>query len=233
MKLFYEPEILQKFSLNEEESRHCKKVLRLKEGDIIYITDGKGSLFKSEILEISEKKTYVNILETKNNFEKRPYNLHIAIAPTKNIERIEWFVEKTTEIGIDKISFLLCENSERKLIKTERLNKIIEAAMKQSYKTYHPLVSEMIKFEDFIKNNSSQQKFIAHCEDSNKEYLANLIQKKSDYIILIGPEGDFSTKEIALALEYNFLAISLSNSRLRTETAAIVACDIISIINNL
>ena len=231
MNLFYETNILETLTLNEDESAHCSRVLRLKNNDIIFITDGKGNLYESEIVEINPKRTVINIINSIENFEKRNYSLHIAIAPTKNIDRIEWFVEKATEIGIDKISFLLCENSERKIIRTDRINKIVESAMKQSYKAFHPIISEMVKYENFVKNNNSKNKFIAHCENAEKQYLANIIEKSSEYLILIGPEGDFSKSEIELANSNGFQPISLGNSRLRTETAGIVACDIISIKN--
>ncbi|MDR2835231.1 MAG: 16S rRNA (uracil(1498)-N(3))-methyltransferase [Bacteroidales bacterium] len=234
MKLFYVPEILETLSLNEEESKHCSKVLRLKIGDIIHITDGKGNLFQTEIQKISAKQTFIKIIETIPNFGKIPYSLHIAIAPTKNIERIEWFVEKATEIGINEITPLICDNSERKIIKIDRLNKIIESAMKQSYKTFHPKINETINFQNFMRNiPNSDQKFIAYCENVDKKYLGNIIKKTASVLILIGPEGDFSEKEIEIANQNKFSIVSLGNSRLRTETAAMVACNIVAVMNEM
>jgi 16S rRNA (uracil1498-N3)-methyltransferase len=236
MNIFYDSNISGEFHvLNETESNHCVKVLRLKIGDEIFLTDGKGNLYKSNIIELHQKKTLLKISETYAEYNKRPYYLHIAIAPTKNTDRFEWFLEKAVEIGIDEITPIICKNSERKIIKSDRLNRIAEAAMKQSYKAYHPQINEQISFEKFIKNSDSQfQKFIAHCEDDeNKKYLGNLVNKNSSVLILIGPEGDFSKSEIQLAKGNKFTPISLGMSRLRTETAGIVACDVVSILNQL
>jgi 16S rRNA (uracil1498-N3)-methyltransferase len=236
MKLFYDPEISGDFHvLNEEESKHCTKVLRLGNGDEIFLTDGKGTLYKTEILEIHQKKTILKIVEIIPEYGKNPYSLHIAIAPTKNTDRLEWFVEKAIEIGIDEITPIICKNSERKFIKTDRLNRISEAAMKQSYKAYHPIINEQIDFAKFIKQNLNyDQKFIAHCEDeSEKTYLGKILNKNSSAIVLIGPEGDFNTQEIELAKAAGFVPVSLGESRLRTETAGIVACGIVSVVNCL
>jgi len=236
MKLFYEPEIQGDFHvLNEEESKHCTKVLRLGNGDEIFLTDGKGYLYKTEILEIHQKKTILKIVETIPDYGKKPYSLHIAIAPTKNTDRLEWFVEKATEIGIDEITLLICKYSERKFTKTDRLNRIAEAAMKQSYKTYHPVINEQIDFAKFIKQNLNyDQKFIAHCEEAaEKIYLGKILNKNSSAIVLIGPEGDFNPQEITIAKAAGFVPISLGESRLRTETAGVVACGIVSVVNCL
>jgi 16S rRNA (uracil1498-N3)-methyltransferase len=236
MKLFYDREISGDFHvLNEEESRHCTKVLRLGNGDEIYLTDGKGNMCRTEILEIHQKKTVLKILEIISDYGKREYSLHIAIAPTKSNDRLEWFVEKTTEIGIDEISPIICKNSERKFVKADRLNRITESAMKQSYKAYHPIINEQVDFAKFIKQDfNCDQKFIAHCEDEyQKTYLGEILQKNSSAIILIGPEGDFNLDEINLAKDAGFIPISLGKSRLRTETAGVVACDVVSIINEL
>jgi 16S rRNA (uracil1498-N3)-methyltransferase len=236
MKLFYDPEISGDFHvLNEEESKHCTKVLRLGNGDEIFLTDGKGNLYKTEILEIHQKKTILKIVETIPDYGKKPYLLHIAIAPTKNTDRLEWFVEKATEIGIDEITLLICKNSERKFTKTDRLNRIAEAAMKQSYKAYHPIINEQIDFAKFIKQNMNyEQKFIAHCEEeSEKIYLGKILNKNSSAIVLIGPEGDFNPQEITIAKAAGFVPVSLGESRLRTETAGVVACGIVSVVNCL
>jgi 16S rRNA (uracil1498-N3)-methyltransferase len=236
MKLFYDPEISGDYHiLNEEESKHCSKVLRLKNNDEVYITDGKGNLYKSVIAEITPKKTILKIVNTITEFEKRNYYLHIAIAPTKNNDRTEWFVEKATEIGIDEITPIICKNSERKTIKTDRLNRIAEAAMKQSLKAYHPRINEPVEFAMLLKQSGEyDQKFIAYCDEvSDKQYLGKIIKPKSSSIILIGPEGDFNKEEIEMAKSTGFSIVSLGKSRLRTETAGIVVCDIVSVVNQL
>lgn len=236
MKLFYQPNISKYFNeLTEEESYHCSRVLRLKNKDIIYVTDGKGNLFKTEIVEINSKRTIVEILEVEKDYGKLPYYIHIAIAPTKNIDRFEWFVEKSVEIGINEITPIICKNSERKIVKNDRLNRIAESAMKQSYKTYHPKINEQQRYSDFIKlENRCEQKFIAFCEDvDNKEYLGKVVSKKSNILILIGPEGDFTIEEIQFAINNNLIPVSLGRSRLRTETAGVIACDIVSVINQI
>lgn len=226
MHLFYTPDIVANFyTLNEEESAHCSRVLRLKEQDVIYLVDGKGGFYKAEIYQVTKKAVQLNILETQKDYGKRNHYLHIAIAPTKNIDRIEWFLEKATEIGIDEITPIICEHSERKVIKEERLNKVITSAMKQSLKAYHPKLNPAISFSQFIKSNSIDNKFIAHCiTDEERRTITDLSSKYADSLILIGPEGDFSVQEIQLALQNDFKAITLGNSRLRTETAALAAC---------
>lgn len=236
MRLFYDPEISGDFHvLNEEESKHCTKVLRLGNGDEIYLTDGKGNMYKTEIMELHQKKTILKILETFPEYGKKSYSLQIAIAPTKNTDRLEWFIEKATEIGIDEISPVICKNSERKFIKPDRLNRIAEAAMKQSYKAYHPIINEQTDFVKFIKQSLNyEQKFIAHCEDEyEKIYLGKILKKNSSAIVLIGPEGDFNPQEIELAKAAGFIPVSLGESRLRTETAGVVACGIVSVINEI
>lgn len=236
MHLFYDPEISFPFhKFNEDESKHISRVLRMQVGDHIWLTDGKGNMHKSTISNITGKIVEVRIIETYKDYEKRNYYLHIAIAPTKNIDRYEWFVEKSTEIGIDEITPIICKNSERKIVKTDRLKRIAESAMKQSYKAYHPVIDEQLNFEKFITQYFGEaQKFIAHCEEHNdKIYLGNLLKKEGSYLILIGPEGDFNAAEIQMAKDAGFIPVSLGRSRLRTETAGVVACDIISVINQL
>ncbi len=237
MRLFYDPniEVSEHHVLREEESHHCTKVLRLKSGDELYITDGKGNLHKCEIVEIHQKRSIVKILESQTDYGKRNYKIHIAIAPTKSNDRLEWFLEKATEIGIDEITPIICKNSERKIIKTARLERVVESAMKQSHKAYHPTINDQISFNSFIvKQQKENQKFVAHCEDdTDKIYLGSQIEKNSTILILIGPEGDFNESEIKLAKEKGFIPISLGESRLRTETAGVVACDICSVINQL
>lgn len=233
MQLFYTPDITQAslYNLSEEESKHCTRVLRLQQGDQITLVDGKGGFYQAEIIDPHPKRTQIKIISTKLAYGKRNYYLHIAIAPTKNIDRIEWFLEKATEIGIDEISLIQCERSERKEAKIERLNKVITSAIKQSLKAYHPLLNEMINFRHFIKQARVSQKFIAHCLPDEKKELKDQITLNGEYLILIGPEGDFSTGEITLAINNGFIPITLGTSRLRTETAALEACFEINFLN--
>lgn len=236
MHLFYDKDISGDFHvLGEEESRHCTKVLRLVPGDKVFLTDGLGNFYTTVIAESHQKKTILKITNCEKEFGKRNYRIHLAVAPTKMNERFEWFVEKATEIGIDEISPIICKNSERKIIKTDRLNRIAEAAMKQSYKAYHPIINEAIDFSKFIKQTHNySQNFIAHSTDySGENYLGKAINMQSSYLILIGPEGDFTKDELVLAKSAGFVEIGLGNSRLRTETAAVVACNIISTVNCL
>jgi 16S rRNA (uracil1498-N3)-methyltransferase len=230
MHIFYTPDVLSNeyYYLSEEESKHCTKVLRLKENDCIFLVDGKGGFYKAAISAISGKKCLLRIEETQKEFNKRNYRLHIAIAPTKNIDRIEWFAEKATEIGIDEITPIICHRSERRIIKTDRIEKICISAMKQSLKAYLPKVNEAVAFNDFITTIQAESKFIAHCLPDNKQELKALIPSQKDILILIGPEGDFSKQEIELAIKHQFIPVSLGNSRLRTETAALVACTIVN-----
>lgn len=226
MQLFYNPsvnETLASFVFDKEESKHIIKVLRKKEGDILFVTNGLGYLFLTEITIASDTKCTVKI----NSFEKQQasgFHLHLAVAPTKMNDRYEWFLEKATEIGIQEITPIICEHSERKIIKTDRFQKILESAMKQSLHYYLPKLNEPITFKDFVKKKPNGQKFIAHCEETDKKSLKNELKSNEDVTILIGPEGDFSVKEIQLALEHNYIPVSLGNTRLRTETAAVVAC---------
>jgi len=233
MQLFYNADIKPTdtfFQFDKEESKHIIKVLRKKAVDIIHITNGKGNLFHSEITLESEKKCEVKIVK-KEDFEAQNYHLHIAIAPTKMNDRLEWFLEKATEIGINEISPIICDHSERKVYKIDRAEKIIQAAMKQSNQFYLPQMNEPISFNSFIKKETDALKFIAHCEEDKKELFKNSIQPNQKILILIGPEGDFSTKEISLALKNNFIPVSLGNTRLRTETAGVVACHTVALTN--
>ena len=232
MHIFYAHDINTNiYSLNEDESKHCSTVLRLSVDDLVYLTDGKGCLYKTKIIDNSKKKCIVKIIDIITEYEKRDYYLHIAISPTKNIERFEWFLEKVTEIGIDEITPILSNRSERKVIKIQRLNKVIISAMKQSKKAYHPILNPLTKFEYFVKSRIKGKKFIAHCMKTKKESLKKLYTSKQNALILIGPEGDFSPEEIALAKQNNFLEISLGTSFLRTETAGIIACHTINFLN--
>jgi len=232
MHLFYTPDLSSNiYTLNEIESKHCVRVLRLSTDDIIELIDGNGGFYKAKITDPNPKKCTVEIIETKKEFGKRNHYLHIAIAPTKNIDRFEWFLEKATEIGIDEITPILCEHSERKTIKNERLEKILISAVKQSIKAYKPKLNDLTSYTNFIKQNIDGEKYIAHCEENQKHLLKNSYKQGQNTIILIGPEGDFSTLEISLAKENNYKEISLGESRLRTETAGVVACHTINIIN--
>ncbi len=227
MHLFYTPDInADLYQLNEEESKHCTRVLRLVNGDIIFLVDGQGGFFETKIIDNHPKRCMVQVVDVKREFQKRKNYLHIAIAPTKNIERTEWFLEKATEVGIDEITLLLCDHSERKEIKPERLNKIIESAMKQSLKAYHPKLNGMLSFNHFIAQKfDHENRMIAHCLETSKKTIAEIKKESNNSrnLILIGPEGDFSNNEIELAIKNNFNAITLGESRLRTETAALMA----------
>ncbi|HCN83177.1 MAG TPA: 16S rRNA (uracil(1498)-N(3))-methyltransferase [Sphingobacteriaceae bacterium] len=233
MHLFYTPDLNHQteYTLSTEESKHCIKVLRLGADDIVYLIDGRGNFCTGKIINPNPRATLIKIIEQQAEFGKRNHYLHIAIAPTKNIERLEWFMEKATEIGIDEITPLICDRSERKEVKTERLNKVIVSAVKQSVKAYHPKLNEAEKFKTFISRKRSGQKFIAHCMDGEKSALKDRMDLRSEYIILIGPEGDFSPEELKMALTEGFFPVSLGVSRLRTETAALEACFEINFLN--
>jgi 16S rRNA (uracil1498-N3)-methyltransferase len=230
MLLFYQSNIEKIPILSEEDSRHCVKVLRKNIKDKIHVVDGLGGLFECEIMKAHEKKCEVRILSTKREFEKRTHYLHIAIAPTKNADRIEYFVEKCVEIGVDEITLIQTKYSERKNQKTERLEKIAVSAMKQSLKAYLPKVNELIDFDKFIQNANFKGKFIAHLTDDAKP-LKDVAAICNEVLIMIGPEGDFAEDEILLAQKFSFQLVSLGNSRLRTETAGVVACAIINAFN--
>jgi 16S rRNA (uracil1498-N3)-methyltransferase len=233
MQLFFSPEISENdasFSFDKDESRHIVKVLRKKVGDQLQLTNGKGWLFNAELTFVNSKQCSVTIT-SKSKQEKRDFNLNLVVAPTKMNDRYEWFLEKATEIGVEEITPIICDHSERKVIKQERFEKIIQSAMKQSLSCYLPKLNSAISFSDFIKQKFAVQKFIAHCEDTDRKSLKSQLQLNSDCVILIGPEGDFSVKEIEIALHHNFIPVTLGKSRLRTETAAIVACHSVAFIN--
>lgn len=219
--------------LETEESQHFTKVLRGKIGQEIYVTDGLGKFGKGKVSQINSKSVEIDLTEIHENFEQRNYRIHVAIAPTKNMERIEFFLEKSVEIGIDEITFLKTFHSERKNINLERCQKIVNAAVKQSLKAYVPKLNDLIKFSDFLKINHSESKLIAHCNSNfERKEFQKIIQPKNDYLILIGPEGDFSKEEIHLAEQNGFSGISLGNQRLRTETAALNSVFGLNWINN-
>lgn len=212
------------FTFDKDESRHLIKVLRKKEGDIVFITDGKGTFYTTSIAVANEKKCIVTIKNTETKPKSRPYYLHLAIAPTKLNDRFEWFLEKAVEIGIDEITPIICKNSERKILKIDRMKKIIQSAVKQSLQYYVPILNEPISFNTLLQKNTAtqSQKFIAHCEDeNNKQFLQKLATPKGELLILVGPEGDFTPNEIKTALENNYTPITLGQNRLRTETAGV------------
>ena len=230
MHIFYTPEIATKQELPAEEARHCTKVLRLTEGDCIQLTDGLGSFYQAQITLATPKKCLFEIINCSEQPMHAPY-IHLAMGPTKNMDRNEWVAEKATEIGFNELSFINCRYSERKQIKEERIRKILVAAMKQSKHAFLPKLNTMTAFEQFISQPFSGEKFIAHCYQEEQKTLKELYTPGKDVLILIGPEGDFSPEEIQLALQYGFQPISLGKSRLRTETAAIYACSTINVIN--
>ena len=227
MQLFFTENTENDFTISSEESKHITLVLRKKEGDILNFTDGKGNLIVSEITSSDTKKTRVKVIEKIKKEKGHDYYLHIAIAPTKNMDRFEWFLEKATEIGIDEITPIICDRSERKVVKTERCNRILLSAMKQSLKYRLPKLNESISFTDFIQKNFDGSKYIAHCEQGEKIELKEKNTEKRT-LILIGPEGDFSATEIKKAANNNYQSISLGNSRLRTETAGVVSATTIN-----
>lgn len=234
MQLFFNPNIdenTKEILFDKEESRHIIKVLRKKQGDILHITNGKGSLFSAEIIIESDKKCVVKIVDIQFKEKEWNYYLHVAIAPTKNIDRLEWFIEKATEIGIDEITPIICENSERKVVKHDRLHKIMLSAVKQSLKYTAPKLNDLTSFNDFIKNSNEGNLLIAHCNEGEKKALKSFEFTNEKITILIGPEGDFSPKETLEAIKSNFIPITLGDSRLRTETAGIVAVHSISFLH--
>ena len=244
MHVFYTPDLQDQahYQLNEEESKHCSRVLRLSVGDTVFLIDGRGGLYEAEIETAAKKHVELRITKTTKAYQKRNHHLHIAVAPTKNIDRLEWFLEKATEIGIDEITPIICERSERKVVKGDRLEKVITAAVKQSLQAYHPVLNPAVTFSELLAqqtnaqqtdlhtspNTSAQKsvsKLIAHCiDDEQRRYLKDLVQPHGNYLMLIGPEGDFSPQEISSALAEGFMPVTLGTTRLRTETAALAAC---------
>lgn len=232
MHIFYTPDFSGRYyTLNEDESKHCVRVLRLAENDEIILVDGNGGYHEAQIREAHPKHCSVEVVKTISEYGKKPFHLHMAIAPTKNIDRFEWFLEKATEIGIHEVTPLLCSNSERKIVKDDRLEKIMVSAMKQSIKAYLPKLNPMTSFNNFIQESRNANKFIAHCEDQEKAHLKNLVLPTQNTIVLIGPEGDFSTEEIRKAMQNGYQPVSLGESRLRTETAGVVAVHIVNLAN--
>lgn len=233
MQVFYAPNCqLGFFPLHEEESKHVVRVLRMKQGDPVYVIDGNGKLFEGIIFEPHIKHCILQLNKVTEGFEKRNYRLHIAISPLKSVDRFEWFIEKAIEIGVDEITPLLCSHTEKKNINKDRLNRIVESAMKQSLKAYHPLLNDIQSFEKFILLHENGERGIAYCGEGEKTFIGKAFTKNADSIILIGPEGDFTADEFTMALNKGFKGISLGESRLRTETAGVVACHAMSFMNS-
>jgi len=217
---YYNEEI---FTLNKEESFHIVKVMRMREGERVFLTNGKGYFFESKIIQADSSHCTIRVISKISDKNKRNFRIHLAFAPTKNIDRIEWLLEKVTEIGVDEITPLLCEHSERKVINSQRLEKILVSAVKQSLKPYIPILNTLTRFETFIKNSQANYKLLAYCGEEEKRLIKDVCLPESSYLILIGPEGDFSDKEINLAKQYDFSFITLGSQRLRAETAGLYA----------
>ncbi len=229
MNVFYAPDIVCDSELPEEEAVHCVRVLRLTTGDEVILTDGKGCFYKAIIRVADGKRCRVEVVETLPQEKKRNRRIHIAVAPTKQMERMEWFVEKAVEIGVDELTFLDCRYSERKTVKMERFGKIAVSAMKQSLQATLPVLNGMVPFDCFIARNFDGEKFIAHCHAGEKPLLKDVAGGNA--LVLIGPEGDFSEEEVAASEAAGFLSVSLGKSRLRTETAALVATHLLNLSN--
>jgi len=227
VRYFYVPDAINNNELPQEEATHALRVLRLKSGDEMFIMDGTGNFYHAEVSLATNKKCLYEIKETLPQHKTCKGHIHLAIAPTKNMDRIEWMTEKATEIGFDELSFLNCVFSERKVLRTERIEKIVVSAVKQSRKPWKPIVNEMITFKDFISTPREGRKFIAHCyQEIEKHDLFDIINNDKDnenITVLVGPEGDFSIEEVKLAIENGYESISLGQSRLRTETAGLMA----------
>lgn len=228
MLLFYQSQLPETKFLDQEESKHCVKVLRMQNGDEINLIDGKGAFYKAKITNANHKKCEFEIIETSKE-EQSKFHRHLAIAPTKNMDRMEWLIEKATEIGIDEISFFSSFHSERKVIKIERLEKKVISAMKQSIKAKKPILNELKPLNSILENTKAENKFIAYVDFENKIHLKNELGNQKNTLILIGPEGDFTLEEVQSAIKKGFRKVSLGNSRLRTETAALAAIHLMNI----
>lgn len=213
----------QSLTLPDEEAQHASRVLRLQAGDEIFLMDGRGNFYNATITESTKKACRYDIIATMPQSPEWPYHIHLAMAPTKNMDRTEWMAEKATEIGINELTLLNCQWSERRIVKHERIERILVAAMKQSRKAWLPQLNDMTDFADFIAMPRSGQKFICHCHSDNLPLLKDQLSHNDDALVMIGPEGDFSPAEVAAAEAAGFMSVSLGTSRLRTETAAIVA----------
>jgi 16S rRNA (uracil1498-N3)-methyltransferase len=234
MNVFYLPDAQNGMvSLPEEESKHCVKVLRMQEGDRFCVTDGHGSLYDAELVEAHPKRAVACLSNQRPGYDNKTFRLEIAIAPTKLNERTEWFLEKATEIGIDKVQLFASYHSERRVANVERFRKVMIAAMKQSIKSKLPEIEDVIDFNKLVKQPFDGQKFIAWIDDDVTELLCDKYEKGKNALVLIGPEGDFSPEEVQLAKDNGFVPVSLGEARLRTETAAVVACHTVNVINQM
>ncbi len=231
-QLFYQPDLLNGTQyLNEEESRHCIKVLRKKTGEHISLTDGQGSFYEAVILDANPKKCLFRV-ESVTKETPRHFTIHLAVSPTKNADRMEWMLEKCVELGLDEFTPLHCHNTERKVLKTDRLEKIAISAMKQSRRARIPAIHPLTDLANFISQSvRPDEKFIAYVDPANPIHLLHAAKPKGTYLMLIGPEGDFTPHELELALEQGYKKVSLGHSRLRTETAGLAACHILNLIN--
>ena len=229
MHLFYTPEIAHSHELPADEAAHALRVLRLQPGDEVRLTDGQGGFYHARISECNRKRCMVEVIEREEQAPLWTGHLHLALAPTKNIDRMEWLAEKATEIGFDELTFLNCQWSERRIVKGERIEKILISAMKQSLKARLPKLNDITDFAQFVKQPVGGQKFIAHCHEGEKTPLRQALQPAQDALVLIGPEGDFSPDEVALAVAEGFTPVTLGNTRLRTETAALVAVHLMNL----
>jgi len=230
LNLFYQPGIREGIThLDAEESRHAVRVLRLSESDRLDLTDGKGFFYSAKIINADSRKCEFEILDRKE-IQKRNFYIHVAIAPTKNADRTEWFVEKATELGIDEITFIQCKNSERKTTNVDRVEKIAVSAMKQSQQAWLPIIHEMVPFQKALATKA-HQKFIAYVDAANPKHLQSVAQKEKSYLVLIGPEGDFSKEELKLAIQNGFEKVSLGINRLRTETAGVISVHTLGLVN--
>lgn len=235
MLLFFKENIQKTGSnfLEEDESKHCIKVLRLEKGDTFFLTNGKGALAKVQITAPNPKKCEIQTIDYQIIEKEKEYYIHLAIAPTKNADRMEWLVEKCVEIGVDEISFVMTKHTERSYFNTERIEKKAVAALKQSLQTWLPILNPPCSFEEFIQKTKQNhtQKFIAYVDDTNTQMLSQSAQPNQNYCVLIGPEGDFSKEELEVSLQNSFQKVSLGRTRLRTETAGLVACCTLNFVN--
>jgi 16S rRNA (uracil1498-N3)-methyltransferase len=235
MNIFYAPDIiLPEITLSPEESGHCVRVLRLGRGEKVQVIDGKGGYYNAVIAMPDAKQCRLTITETIEIQAPRNYSVHIAIAPTKNIDRFEWFIEKSVEIGIDTITPLLCHRSERRILKSDRLERLILSTIKQAIIPTRPVLHDLTGFKEFVTHPDRRDAdlFIAHCGETDRKKLGEACRPGKNTIVLIGPEGDFSPEEIRLALSHQFIPVTLGRNRLRTETAGIVACTAINLRNS-
>lgn len=234
MHIFYTPDVdNERYTLSAEESKHCVRVLRLEEGEEVILVDGRGGLFRGKIIKADARGCEVVIGKKETEYGKRSFRFHLAVAPTKNIDRTEWMLEKCTEIGTEAFTMISAAHSERRVIKDDRLEKVVVAAMKQSLKAYLPELAPMTDFAYFVKSCREKYKFIAHCNEGEKKRLDEVYQPGENAVVLIGPEGDFSEQEVELAVACGFIPVTLGNSRLRTETAGVVACHSINFMNKV